>query len=70
MEFMHVDQRQFERFSVVAIFLLVAAFAVQDVWHEVKASEGRTLNNAASEYKTLKKMYSEQLHPLLRAWSE
>jgi hypothetical protein len=61
---MHNDQRQvslFERLAVVAIFLLVAAFAIQNVWHEVKASEERTLNNAASEYEALKKMYPEQL---------
>jgi hypothetical protein len=30
----------------------------------VKASEERTLNNAAVEYEALKKMYPEQLHTL------
>jgi hypothetical protein len=53
---MRNDQRQvsrFERLAVVTIFLLVTVFAIQNVWHEVKASEGRTMNNAATEYKAL-----------------
>jgi hypothetical protein len=64
---MHNDQRQvslFHRLAVVAIFLLVVAFAIQNVWHKVKASEGRTLNNAATQYKALKKMYPERLQTL------
>ena len=64
---MHNDQRQvsrFERLAVVTIFLLVTVFAIQNVWYEVKASEGRTMNNAATEYKALKKMYPEQLQTL------
>ena len=64
---MHNDQKQislFERFAVVAIFLFVAAFAIQNLWHVVKASEERTLNNSASEYEALKKMYPEKLQAL------
>jgi hypothetical protein len=64
---MHNDQEQvslFGRLAVVAIFLLVAAIAIQNIWHEVKASEERTLNNAAGEYEALKKMYPEQLQTL------
>jgi hypothetical protein len=54
----------FGRFAVVAIFLFVVAFAIQNLWHVVKASEERTLNNAASEYEVLKKMYPEKLQTL------
>jgi hypothetical protein len=65
---MHNDKRQvslFERLAVVTIFLLVIVFAIQNVWHEVKASEGRTMNNATTEYKALKKkMYPEQFQTL------
>jgi len=59
---MHNDQEQFslfERLGMVAVLLLVAAIA-QNVWHEAKASEVRTLTNAAGEYEALKKMYPEQ----------
>jgi hypothetical protein len=65
--FMRQNEKQvspFARLAVVAIFLFIAAFAIQSVWHEVKASEERTLNNAAVEYEALKKMYPEQLHTL------
>jgi hypothetical protein len=50
---------------MVAIFLFVAAFAIQNVWHEMRASEERVLNNAANEYEAVKKMYPEQFqtHP-------
>ena len=64
---MHNDQEQvslLERLAMVAIFLFVAAFAIQNLWHVVKASEERTLNNTASEYEALKKMYPEQLQTL------
>jgi predicted RND superfamily exporter protein len=54
----------FERLAVVAIFLFVVAFAIQNLWHVVKASEERNLNNSASEYKALKKMYPEKLQTL------
>src|SRR5580698_10272791 len=54
----------FGRFAVVAIFLFVVAFAIQNLWHVVKASEERTLNNAASEYEALEKMYPEKLQTL------
>ena len=60
---MHNDQEQFslfERLAVVTILLVVAVIA-QNVWHEVKAYEERTLNNATGEYDALKKMYAEQL---------
>jgi hypothetical protein len=60
----HNDQGHvslFERLAVVATLLLVAAVAIQNVWHEVKASEERTLNDAAGEYEALKKMYPERL---------
>src|ERR1700682_2736556 len=65
--FMHIDQEQvslFERWAVVAIFLLVAAFAIRNVWHEVKTSEERILNNAVGEYETLMKMYPEKFQTL------
>ena len=64
---MHIDQGQvslFERWAVVAIFLLVAAFAIRNVWHEVKTSEERILNNAVGEYETLMKMYPEKFQTL------
>jgi hypothetical protein len=64
---MHNDQKQaslFERLAVVAMFLLVAAFAIQNVWRRVKASEVRTLNNAVGDYEALKKIYPEQFHTL------
>lgn len=54
----------FGRFAVVAIFLFVVAFAIQNLRHVVMASEERTLNNAASEYEALKKMYPEKLQTL------
>ena len=65
---MRINREQisiFERLAVVAIFLFVAVFAIQNVWHEMKASEKHTLNNAADEYEALKKMYPGQLqsHP-------
>jgi hypothetical protein len=66
-DFMLHNEKQvspFARLAVVAIFLFIAAFAIQSVWHEVKAYEERTLNNAATEYEALKKMYPEQLHTL------
>ena len=64
---MHNDHEQislFWGFAVVAIFLFVVAFAIQNLWHVVKASEERNLNNAASEYEALKKMYPEKLQTL------
>jgi hypothetical protein len=64
---MRHDKKQdspFTRLVLVAIFLFISAFAFQSVWHEVKASEKRTLNNAAVEYESLKKMYPEQVHIL------
>jgi hypothetical protein len=54
----------FEHLAVVAILLLVAAIAIQNVWHEVKGSEEPVMNNAAGEYEALKKMYPEQLQSL------
>ena len=60
---MHNDQEQvslLERLAMVAIFLLVAVFAIQNVWHEVKTSEEQILNNAVGEYETLMKMYPEK----------
>ena len=63
---MHNDQEQFslfERLGMVAVLLLVAAIA-QNVWHEVKKSEVRTVTNAAGEYEALKKMYPEKLQTL------
>jgi hypothetical protein len=64
---MHDGQQQFslfERWAMVAILLLVAAITIQSVWHEVKASEERTVNNAVGEYEALKKMYFERLPTL------
>ena len=64
---MHYDQKQvslFERLAVMAIFLIVAAFAIQNVWHEVKTSEERILNNAAGEFEELMKMYPEKFQTL------
>jgi type II secretory pathway pseudopilin PulG len=60
---MQTDQKQFsllERFVVVAIILLVGVIAIQTILHSVRASEDRTLNNAAVEYAALKTMYAEQ----------
>jgi type II secretory pathway pseudopilin PulG len=60
---MHAGQKQFsipERFVVVAIILLVAAILIQKVLHTVKASERRSLNNAAVQYAAVKSMYAEQ----------
>jgi hypothetical protein len=63
---MHKDQEKFslfERLGVVSILLLVAAIA-QNVWHEVKKSEVRTVTNAADEYEVLKEMYPEEIQTL------
>jgi type II secretory pathway pseudopilin PulG len=60
---MQTDQMQFslfERFVVVAIILLVAVLAIQNILHSMRASEDRTLNNAAVEYAAVKNMYAEQ----------
>jgi hypothetical protein len=60
---MQSDEKRFsvfERFVVVAIILLVSVIAIQNVLHSVKASEERTLNNAAVEYAAVKNMYVEQ----------
>jgi prepilin-type N-terminal cleavage/methylation domain-containing protein len=51
-----------ERLTVMAIILFVAAIAIQNLLHSVKASEERTLNAAIVEYSTLKSMYAEQHH--------
>ncbi len=61
---MQTDQKQFtlfERFVVLAIILLVAGIAIQKILHSVRASEDRTLNNAAVEYAAVKNMYAQQL---------
>jgi competence protein ComGC len=60
---MQTDQKQFslfERFVVVAIILLVAVLAIQNILHSVRASEDRTLSNAVVEYAAVKNMYAEQ----------
>jgi competence protein ComGC len=60
---MQTEQKQyslFERFVVLAIILLVAVIAIQNILHSVRASEDRTLNNAAVEYAGVKNMYAEQ----------
>jgi type II secretory pathway pseudopilin PulG len=60
---MQTDQKQFtlfERFVVLAIILLVAVIAIQKILHSVRASEDRTLNNAAVEYAGVRNMYAEQ----------
>jgi hypothetical protein len=41
-----------------------AVFAIKNLWHVVKVSEERTLNNTASEYEALKKMYPEKVQTL------
>jgi type II secretory pathway pseudopilin PulG len=60
---MQTHQKQFsliERFVVLAIILLVALIAIQNILHSVRASEERTLNNAGVEYAAVKNMYAEQ----------
>ena len=60
---MQTDQKQFslfERFAVVAIILLVAVIATQNILFSVRASEERSLNNATVEYAGVKNMYAEQ----------
>ena len=60
---MRIDQKQFtlfERFVVLTIILLVAVIAIQNILHSMRASEDRTLNNAAVEYAAVKNMYAEQ----------
>ncbi len=60
---MQTDQKQFslfERFAVVAIILLVAVIAIQNILFSVRASEERSLNNATVEYAGVKNMYAEQ----------
>jgi len=44
----------FERFAVVAIILLVAVIATQNILFSVRASEERSLNNATVEYAGVK----------------
>jgi len=69
---MQTDQKQFslfERFVVVAIILLVAVIATQNILFSVRASEERSLNKATVEYAGVKNMYAEQRQPVLRAWS-
>jgi type II secretory pathway pseudopilin PulG len=64
---MQPDQKQFsliERFVVLAIILLVAVIAIQNILHSVRASEDRTLSNAAVEYVAVKNMYAEQRQTL------
>ena len=50
----------FERLAVVTILLLVAAITIQNVLHELKASEQRILKDAVGEYEAAKGMYAEQ----------
>jgi hypothetical protein len=49
-----------ERLTVVAILLLVAALAVQNLLQYLTESEERTLNNAAIQYSVVKSMYAEE----------
>ena len=60
---MKTGQKQFsilERFSVVAILLLVFAMLFQNVLHSVRVSEKRSVNNAVVEYAAVKSMYAGQ----------
>jgi type II secretory pathway pseudopilin PulG len=60
---MQTGQQQFsvwERLVVVAIILFVATMLIQKVLHSVKASERRSLDNAAGEYAGIKNMYAGQ----------
>ena len=64
---MQTGQQQFslwERFVVVAIILLVSVMVIQNVLHSVKASEERSLNNAAAEFATVKSMFADQRQPV------
>ena len=49
-----------ERLTVVAILLLVAALAVQNLLQYMAESEEHTLNNAAIQYSAVKNMYAEE----------
>jgi type II secretory pathway pseudopilin PulG len=65
---MQNDEKQFsvfERAVVVAIILFVSVLAIQSVLRSVKASEERTLNNAAVEYAAVKNMYVDQRQAVL-----
>jgi hypothetical protein len=50
----------FERFSVVALFLIISVMAIHDVFHSLRVSEERAVNHAAVDYTKLKSMYAEQ----------
>lgn len=46
----------FVRLALAAIVLVVAAIVVQNVWQRIMAPEERSLNDAAREYKGVKKV--------------
>jgi hypothetical protein len=65
---MQNDERQFSVFEwsvVVAIILLVAVMAIQNVLQSVKASEEHTLNKATVEYAAVRNMYADQRQAVL-----
>lgn len=47
---------------VVAILLVVATIAARKLVHSIKASEEKTLHDAATQYLAVKNMYAGQLH--------
>jgi hypothetical protein len=57
------DHREFsllDGLAVIAILLLVATIAIQEIVHSISASEQATIHSAALEYKSLRSMYSGQ----------
>jgi type II secretory pathway pseudopilin PulG len=60
---MQNDHREFSLLDglvVIAILLLVATIAIQEIVHSIRASEQATIHSAAVEYTALRSMYSGQ----------